>query len=75
VVSAFLGKEPFLVGTGTEELAAVEIDGRPLLKRSQMADYARYNVVTTYVNVFDLKNMAPVYMDFKRNDTGEWAHP
>jgi hypothetical protein len=30
--------------------------------------------VTTYVNVFDPKTMAPVYMDFKRSDTGEWAH-
>jgi hypothetical protein len=30
--------------------------------------------VTTYVNVFDPKNMALVYMDFKRSDTGEWAH-
>ena len=39
-----------------------------------MADYAKYNVVTTYLNVFDPKNMAPVYMDFKRSDTGEWAH-
>ena len=72
VVYAFLGKEPFLVGTWTDELAAVEIDGRPLLKRSQMADYAKYNVATTYVNVFDPKNMAPVSMDFKRSDTGEW---
>ena len=70
MVYAFLGKEPFLVGT--DQLAAVEIDGRPLLKRSQMADYAKYNVATTYVNVFDPKNMAPVYMDFKRSDTGEW---
>jgi hypothetical protein len=66
VVYTFLGKEPFLVGTWTDELAAVEIDGRHLLKRSQMADYAKYNVVTTYVNVFDPKNMAPVSMDFKR---------
>jgi hypothetical protein len=46
VVYAFLGKEPFLVGTWTDELAAVEIDGRPLLKRSQIADYAKYNVAT-----------------------------
>jgi len=74
VVYAFPGKEPFLVGTWTDELAAVEINGRHLLKRSQMADYAKYNIVTTYVNVFDPKTMAPVYMEFKRSDTGEWAH-
>ena len=74
VVYVFPGKEPFLVGTWTDELAAVEIDGRRLLKRTQMADYAKYNIVTTYVNVFDPKTMAPVSQDFTRNDTGEWAH-
>jgi hypothetical protein len=47
VVYAFQGKEPFLAGIWTDELAAIEIDGRHLLKRSQMADYAKYNVVTT----------------------------
>ena len=61
----FPGKEPFLVGTWTGELAAIETGGRHLLKRSQMADYARYNVVTTYVNVFDPEDMAPVYTGFK----------
>ena len=74
VVYAFPGKEPFLVGTWTDELTAVEVGGRHLLKRTQMADYAKYNIVSTYVNVFDPKTMAPVSMDFKRSDTGEWAH-
>ena len=73
VVYAFPGKEPFLAGTWTDELAAVEINGRHLLKRIQMADYAKYNIVTTYVNVFDPKTMAPIYMEFKRSDTGEWT--
>jgi hypothetical protein len=74
IVYAFPGKEPFLVGTWTDELTAVEIDGQHLLKRTQMADYAKYNVVSTSVNVFDPKTMTPVSMDFKRSDTGEWAH-
>lgn len=74
VVYAFPGKEPFLVGTWTDELAVMDINGRHLLKRTQMADYAKYNIVTNYVNVFDPKTMLPVYMDFKRSDTGEWAH-
>jgi hypothetical protein len=51
VVYAFPGKEPFLVGTWTDELAAVEVNGRHFLRRTQMADYAKYNIVTTYVNV------------------------
>lgn len=74
VVYAFPGKEPFLVGTWTDELKAVDVNGRHLFKRTQMADFAKYNIATTYVNVFDPKTMAPVSMDFKRSDTGEWAH-
>ena len=74
VVYAFPGKEPFLVGTWTDELVETQIGGRHLLKRMQMADYAKYNIVSTYVNVFDPKTMAPVSQDFKRSDTGEWAH-
>jgi hypothetical protein len=74
VVYEFPGKDPFLVGAWTDELSKIDINGRHLLKRTQMADYAKYNIVTTYVNVFDPKTMAPVSMDFKRSDTGEWAH-
>jgi hypothetical protein len=74
VVYAFPGKEPFLAGTWTDELAGVDVNGRHLLKRTQMADYAKYNIVSTYVNVFDPKTMAPVSQDFTRSDTGEWAH-
>jgi hypothetical protein len=74
VVYEFPGKEPFLVGTWSDELAPVEVNGARLLKRTQMADYAKYHVVSTYVNVFDPKTMSPLSMDFKRSDTGEWAH-
>ena len=63
-----------MVGMWTDELTTLNTNGRSLLKRSQMADYAKYHVVTTYVNVFDPKTMAPISMDFKRSDTGEWAH-
>ena len=74
VVYEFPGKEPFLVGTWTDELSTVDVSGKHLLKRTQLADYAKYNIVTSYVNIFDPKTMAPVSMDFKRSDTGEWAH-
>src|SRR5580704_16492352 len=59
VAYAFPGKDSFLVGAWTDELAAMDVNGRHLLKRTQMADYAKYNIVTTYVNVFDPKTMAP----------------
>ncbi|MGH9539160.1 MAG: hypothetical protein ACRD3H_14635, partial [Terriglobales bacterium] len=74
VVYAFPGKEPFLVGVWTDEVTAVQVEGRRLLKRAQMADYAKYNIVTTYANLFDPRTMSPVAMDFKRSDSGEWAH-
>jgi hypothetical protein len=62
VVYAFPGKEPFLVGSWTDELSAVDINGRHLLNRSQLDDYAKYNIVATYVNVFDSKTMSPIFM-------------
>jgi len=74
VVYAFPGKEPFLVGMWTDELKDETVGGRKLLKRMQTADYAKYGLMTTYVNVFDPKTMAPVMQEFKRSDTGEFAH-
>jgi hypothetical protein len=74
VVYAFPGKEPFLVGTWSDDVSEVTVNGRHLLRRTQVANYAKYNIVTTNINVFDPKNMAPIYTDFKRSDTGEWTH-
>ncbi len=73
VTYAFPGKEPFLVGTWTDELSAIELNGRPLLKRTQLANYAKYGIASTNINVFDPKSMAPVSLEFRRSDTGEWA--
>ena len=52
----------------------MEINGRHLLKRLQVANYAKYGITSTNINVFDPKTVAPVYTDFLRSDTGEWAH-
>jgi len=71
VVYAFPGKEPFLVGTWSDELATVEIDGRHLMKRIQVANYAKYNITSTDIKVFDPKTMAPVYDEYRRADTDE----
>jgi hypothetical protein len=74
VMYAFPGKDPFLVGTWSHELSEVEINGRHLLKRSQVATYAKYHITSTNENVFDPKTVAPFSMEFQRSDTGEWAH-
>jgi hypothetical protein len=73
VTYAFPGKEAFLVGTWTDELSAIELNGRHLLKRTQVANYAKYGLATTNINVFDPKTMSPVRVEFRRSDTGEWA--
>jgi len=74
IVYGFPGKEPFLVGTWSDELSEIEVNGRHLLKRTQVANYAKYNIITENINVFDPKTMAPVSMEFKRSDTAEWVH-
>jgi hypothetical protein len=74
IVYAFPGKEPFLVGTWSDELSEIEVNGRHLLKRRQVANYAKYNIITENINVFDPTTMVPVSMEFKRSDTGEWVH-
>lgn len=74
IVYEFPGREPMIVGVWSDELSEIETDGRHLLKRTQMADYAKYGIVTTNINIFDPKTMAPVSMEFSRSDTGEWVH-
>ena len=74
VFYAFPGKEPFLVGTWSDEVSEIEVRGRHLLKRTQVANYAKYHITNTTINVFDPKTMAPVSNEFTRSDTGEWAH-
>src|SRR5262249_40512280 len=49
VVYAFPGKEPFLVGTWSDELSAVDLNGRRLMKRIQVANYAKYAIITTNI--------------------------
>jgi hypothetical protein len=73
VMYAFPGKDPFLVGTWSDELSEIEIDCRHLLKRSQVATYSKYHITSTNINVFDPKTVAPVYTEFQRSDSGEWA--
>src|SRR5258708_12829377 len=60
VVYGFPGKDSLLVGTWTDELAAMDVNGRHFLKRTQMADYPKYNIVAPYLNVFDPKTNAPL---------------
>src|SRR5690242_9920808 len=51
IVYTFPGKEPLLIGTWSDELSEVELNGRHLLKRRQVANYAKYNIITENINL------------------------
>lgn len=54
-------------GTVTDQVVAVDVDGRHLLKRIQIVKYDTVKFETRNENVFDPVTMAPVSMDFWRN--------
>jgi hypothetical protein len=67
------GREPVDAATWTDEVEAVKIGGRSLLKRTQVATYPKRGLTTTLINIFDPRTMAPVSRDYKRND-GTFNH-
>ena len=54
-------------GTVTDELTFVEIDGRKLMKRTQIVKYTSGAFELRDENTFDPATMAPVTMDFWKN--------
>ena len=51
--------------TWSDEVVRLRLNGRALLRRTQVAKYNRNGIVMTTVNVFDPKTMAPVSRDFR----------
>jgi hypothetical protein len=51
--------------TWSDEVERLRLNGRTLLRRTQVAKYNRNGIVMTTVNVFDPKTMAPVSRDFR----------
>ncbi|MBV8857535.1 MAG: hypothetical protein JOZ02_11440 [Acidobacteria bacterium] len=51
--------------TWSDEVERLRLNGRTLLKRTQVAKYTRNDISMTTVNVFDPKTMAPVSRDFR----------
>ncbi len=60
-------------GTWSDALETTTFDGRPALKRTQVAKYAK-GTVLTFVNVFDPKTMEPFTADYERSDNGDTRH-
>ncbi len=60
-------------GTWSDALETATFEGRPALKRTQVAKYNK-GIVLTFVNVFDPKTMEPFTSDYERSDTGDVRH-
>ncbi len=67
------GADPVDAGVWTDKMESVTHEGRPALKRTQVAQYKK-GIRLTFVNVFDSKTMASLTFDYVRSDTGEKRH-
>lgn len=67
------GGKPVEAGTWSDRMEATTHDGRPALRRTQVAEYKK-GIRLTFENVFDPKTMASWSFDYSRSDTGETRH-
>jgi hypothetical protein len=51
--------------TWSDEVERVQLNGRTVLKRTQVAKYKKNGITMTTVNIFDPATMAPIMRDFK----------
>jgi hypothetical protein len=58
------------VGTWSDTLEAVSFQGRPAMKRTQIAKYDKKNIELRFVSIFDPKTMEPYSFDYSRSDNG-----
>lgn len=62
------------VGTWSDALETVTFQGRPAMKRTQIAKYDKKNIELCFVSVFDPKTMEPFSFDYSRSDNGNVRH-
>ncbi len=67
------GSAPVEAGVWTDVMEPVSFEGRPALKRTQVAEYKK-GIRLTFVDVFDPKSMAIHVFDYTRSDNGESRH-
>jgi hypothetical protein len=61
-------------GTWSDSLERVDFQGRPALKRTQIAKYDKKPIQLTFVSIFDPKTMEPFSFDYSRSDNGNVRH-
>src|SRR5438477_12102697 len=57
-------------GTWSDSLESVDFEGRPALKRTQIAKYDKKAIQLTFVSLFDPKTMEPFAFDYSRSGNG-----
>ena len=62
------------VGTWSDSLENTIYKGRPAMKRTQIANYAKKGIQLTFVSVFDPKTMESFFFDYSRSDNGNIRH-
>jgi hypothetical protein len=63
-----------MVGTWSDALENVTADGRPAMKRTQIAKYDKKKIELRFVSIFDPKTMEPFSFDYSRSDNGNVRH-
>jgi len=61
-------------GIWNDLLEATTFEGRPALKRTQTVQYAKKDIRTSIVDVFDPKTMEPFAFDYSRSSDGNTRH-
>ncbi|HEX4201232.1 MAG TPA: DUF3108 domain-containing protein [Chthoniobacterales bacterium] len=63
-----------VVGTWSDALENLTADGRPAMKRTQIAKYDKKKIELRFVSIFDPKTMEPFSFDYSRSDNGNVRH-
>src|SRR4029077_18170724 len=61
-------------GTWSDSVENIDFQGRPALKRTQIAKYDKKPIELTFVSIFDPKTMEPFSFDYARSDNGNVRH-
>jgi hypothetical protein len=61
-------------GTWSDSLKVTNYEGKPVMKRTQVAKYDKKGIQLTFVSIFNPKTMAPFSFDYSRSDNGNIRH-
>jgi len=62
------------VGTWSDALEITSYQGKPAMKRTQIAKYDKKGIQLSFISVFDPATMEPFTFDYSRSDNGNVRH-